>query len=146
MKDSWDECIERAKYELGVTGWVPKDEWQEVIDRAKEMYWKGDDFNELKEETIKEAGRKCELCNKKNKKLTAHHIYYGSDTTIAVCNKCHNIIHSNEFSQHGFILQAVLDNISNGKIIPGNIGRIAKRVGVKLLDKCYGLEKRGGKN
>jgi hypothetical protein len=101
----WQDCIEEAKEELGITGWT--DNWGEVIELAKEKYWSGDSFKDLKEMTIEESNGKCALCLS-NKKLTAHHIFYDSEeTTICVCDKCHEIIHK-KVNHYGFVLQLVL--------------------------------------
>jgi len=103
----WDDAIEEAKEELGISGWT--DNWDEDVDLAKQKYWVGDSFKELKEETISDADGECELCGFKER-LTAHHIFYGkSELTICVCKKCHTSIHKVQ-KKFGFIMQLVLKN------------------------------------
>jgi len=104
----WNECIEEAKEELGIRGFVSKSQWNEIINLAKEKYWQGNSFKQLKEETIEIGDGKCLLCNS-TKHLTAHHITYGIDEkTVCVCKKCHNEIIYKIQKSYGFITQLIL--------------------------------------
>lgn len=113
----WNECVEEAKEELGLRGFVSKSSWNEIIDLAKEKYWQGNAFKQLKEETIEIGDGECLLC-KSTKHLTAHHITYSiEEKTVCVCKKCHNeIIHKIQKS-YGFIVQLVLIYYKEPEII-----------------------------
>lgn len=104
----WFECVNEAKEELGYSQgeWIR--DFGEVISLAKEKYWNGNNFKELKKNTINQANGKCEICNC-SERLTAHHIIYGrEEKTMCLCKKCHKIIHSSEIDRYGFVLQLVL--------------------------------------
>lgn len=104
----WDRAIEEAKNELGISGWT--DRWDEVISIAKEKYWAGEDFKELKENTIAIADNACMICGNEIS-LTAHHVIYGkNEETRCLCNRCHDIVSSPEIKRYGFVAQLVLLN------------------------------------
>lgn len=127
----WEEAVEEAKEELGISGWT--DEWDGVIEKAKEIYWYGQNFKDLKEDTIDNAGGQCELCSSEQR-LTAHHIFYGGDKeTMCVCKKCHQIIHTSPMNRYGFTLQLVLLNLTTGRDIPPNLYSFCKKVEKELL-------------
>ena len=138
----WNECIEEAKEDLGISGWC--NNWDEVVDLAKEKYWKGDAFKDLKESTIEIANGECQLCSSTTK-LTAHHINYGNnEETICVCKGCHEIIHSPEISRYGFVLQHVLFCIVRNEKWAENLYSICYTCQEKLLDKvCAGKKGKG---
>lgn len=143
---SWDCCVEQAKDELGVYGYVDRYKWVEVIYLAKQKYWKGDTFKELKRDTINSANEKCQICHK-NVRLTAHHITYGKDeSTICVCKNCHEIVHSPEISRYGFVLQCYLLSIVSNFEIPDNFTEMANKVAVKIYDKLDELDKKDDTN
>ena len=130
---NWDECIEDAKEELGISGWT--NEWDEVVNLAKEKYWNGKSFKQLKEDVIIANEKQCKLCGD-DKKLTAHHITYGSqEDVMCVCNRCHKIIHS--LDRYGFALQAVLLEMTTNFIIPGGIRRFCSSVEKELGDLIF---------
>lgn len=101
----WNECIEKAKFELGITGYC--ENFNEVVDLAKQFYWEGQSFKQLKEETIYYGKGECKLCLSKYN-LTAHHINYSDNCeTICVCQKCHTKIHKIQ-KTFGFVCQMCL--------------------------------------
>jgi|GEM_PF-6156926 len=108
----WEDAVEEAKRELHIEGYVDKREWEKVLDLAKEIYWSGEEFNELKEITVKSAEGKCELCGDKYG-LTAHHIFYDrSELTICLCHECHQLVHQLQ-EQWGFVMQLTLKYWNN---------------------------------
>ena len=132
---NWNDCVEEAKEELGISGWTR--DWDEVMILAKEKYWGGNNFKNLKNITIELADGECELCYS-TQNLTAHHIYYGKngygEETICVCKSCHNIIHG-DLNKYGFILQLVLSNLTSGTVIPSNLMSICLKCLEELQEK-----------
>lgn len=59
---SWNDYVEGAKVELGYSSGEWIDNFDEVIELAKNNYWKGEDFKDLKEETIEDGGNECSIC------------------------------------------------------------------------------------
>ena len=131
---TWNESIEEAKEDLGISGWT--DNWDEVIELAKEKYWGGENFKQLKEITLEEANYECLLCGSNNR-LTAHHIYYGGDENICLCKKCHKIIHQLQ-KKYGFIMQITLKYWDNfyeiAKKFP-NLYDMCLKCNYELVDK-----------
>lgn len=113
---NWNDYVEEAKTELGYSPGEWIDNFHEVIELAKTNYWEGEDFKNLKEETIEDGANECLICCS-SKRLTAHHITYGSNSkTICVCKECHGLIHEVQ-KKWGFVMQCVLTYWDDWKTI-----------------------------
>jgi len=134
---SWEECVEEAKRELGIYGWVDRGRWNEVIELAKDKYWDSEEFARTKEITIEEAGKKCVICGKKER-LTAHHITYGAnEKTICLDKFCHRTVHRIQ-KTYGFVVQLTLmywDNNEEIEMKYPNLFNISQNVRSKILDE-----------
>ena len=63
-------------------------------------YLKTPEWDKKRKQVYRQAKYKCRLCNKGNKQLNAHHIYYGdlsktsvSHDLICLCEECHMELH-----------------------------------------------------
>ena len=141
--NSWKECVEEAKQELGIHGWT--NDWIAVTDLAKEKYWNGEDFKQLKQDTIEFADGECMLCAS-TKRLVTHHIFYGEqEETMCLCQRCHGILRLPEIKMYGFVLQEVLHSLvkekeeefseTHWKYFPPNLFDICMTCWNKLITK-----------
>lgn len=107
---SWEGCVDKAKRELKIYGWVDSEEWKDMIELAKEFFRDekseeanivynnhihSDVWKALRKQILDRDNYMCVDCG--DRATSVHHCSYSNIGTvlekndcISLCKKCHD--------------------------------------------------------